>query len=224
MMLIVGLTGSIGAGKSTAAGLFRLCGAWVQDADRVVHRLTGPGGAAIAAIGAAFPGAVAHGAVDRKALGALVFADPAALIRLEAILHPMVGAERDRFLRRAALAGARVAVLEVPLLFETGIDRLCDLTVTMTVHPTIQAGRVLRRGGMTRAKLAGIRARQMPDAAKARRADIVIRSGNGRAAVLRIVRSIVRLAPRPAGRRRRWPPGPLPRFDRPRKGRSPRHA
>lgn len=214
MMLIVGLTGSIGAGKSTAAKLFRLSGAWVQDADRVVHRLTGKGGAAVATIDAAFPGAVRDGAVDRAALGAAVFGDPAALSRLEAILHPLVGRERDRFLRRAALAGARVAVLDVPLLFEAGIDRLCDLSVLVTVHPTIQAQRVLRRPGMTRAKLAGIRARQMPDAAKRRLADIVLRSGNGRAPVLRRVRSIVRLAAPIKGRRRRWPPGPLPRFDR----------
>ena len=211
-MLIIGLTGSIAAGKSTAAAGFRRLGVPVQDADAVVHRLTGPGGAAVAPIDAAFPGVVRDGAVDRAALGAIVFADRAALTRLEQILHPMVAAERGLFLRRAALSGARLVVLDVPLLFEAGVDRECDLIVTLTISPPIQAVRVLKRPGMTRARLRAIRARQMPDAEKARRADIVVPTGLGRRPVLAILQALVTLCPRVAGRRRRWPPGPLPRF------------
>ena len=213
-MLIVGLTGSIASGKSTAAAGFRRLGIPVQDSDAVVHRLTGPGGVAVPAIEAEFSGVTRDGAVDRAKLGAIVFADRAALTRLERILHPMVAAERARFLRRAALTGARLAVLDVPLLFEAGVDRECDLIVTLIVSPPIQAARVLKRPGMTRDRLRSIRARQMPDAEKARRADIAVPTGLGRRPVLAILHRVVTLCPRVAGRRRRWPPGPLPRFDR----------
>lgn len=213
-MLIVGLTGSIASGKSTAASGFRRMGIPVQDADAVVHALTGQAGAAVSAIEAEFPGVTQGGAVDRAKLGAIVFADRAALTRLESILHPMVAAARARFLRRAALGGARLVVLDVPLLFEAGVDRECDLIVTLTVSPPIQAVRVLKRPGMTRERLRAIRARQMPDAEKRRRADIAVPTGLGRRPVLAILRALVTLCPRVPGRRRRWPPGPLPRFAR----------
>lgn len=214
-MLILGLTGSIASGKSSASTQLRRLGVPVHDADAAVHALTTKGGKAIAAINAAFPGVISpDGVLDRGRLGAIVFADPAALKRLEAILHPLVIQARDRFLRRWARAGAALVVLDIPLLFEVGMDRACDLTVTLTVPPRVQEARVLRRPGMTRAKLAGIRARQLPDREKARLADFAIPSGAGKRLVLQALRSIVRLKPVRPGRKRRWPPGALPRYDR----------
>ncbi|MCR9219467.1 MAG: dephospho-CoA kinase [Alphaproteobacteria bacterium] len=209
-MIILGLTGSIGMGKSTAAAMLRRLGCRVDDADRAVHRLMGPNGRALPAIEAAFPGVVGLGGVDRQALGARVFGDPAALKRLEAILHPMVTQARDRFLKRCARDRVRYAVLDVPLLFETGLDRRCDLTILVTAPPVVQAHRVLRRPGMTAAKLADIRARQMPEAEKRRRADIVIQTGRGRGPVLQALRRALKLARTKGGRH--WPPRPVPRF------------
>lgn len=214
-MLILGLTGSIASGKSSATAQLRRLGVRVHDADAVVHGLTAKGGKAIPAIAAAFPGVVsAAGVLDRQKLGATVFADRQALKRLEAILHPLVVQARERFLRRWARAGAALVALDIPLLFEVGMDRVCDITVTLTVPQRVQEARVLRRPGMTREKLAGIRARQMPDRTKARLADFAIPTGGGKRAVLQALRSIVRLKPVRAGRKRRWPPCPLPRYDR----------
>ena len=214
-MLILGLTGSIASGKSTASAALRRMHVPIHDSDKAVHDLMQAGGRAIPAIRAAFPSVIdAAGAVDRRKLGALVFADPSALKRLEAILHPLVARARDEFLRSQARRGAKLVVLDVPLLFEIGLDHICDLSVTLVVPPRVQEARVLRRSGMTRAKLAGIRARQMPDHEKARRADIAIPTGNGKRPVLRALQSIVRLRPILPGRKRRWPPGPLPRFSR----------
>jgi len=218
-MLILGLTGSIASGKSSAAAQLRRLGVPVHDADAAVHALTARGGKAIPAIDAAFPGVISpDGVLDRGRLGAIVFADQAALKRLEAILHPLVIQARDRFLRRWARAGAALVALDIPLLFEVDMDKSCDLTVTLTVPTRVQEARVLRRPGMTRARLAGIRARQLPDREKARLADIAIPSGAGKRPVLQALRSIVRLKPVRPGRKRRWPPGPLPRYDsKPRK-------
>jgi dephospho-CoA kinase len=179
-MVILGLTGSIGMGKSTAAAMLRRLGVPVCDSDALVHRLTGPGGAAVAAVERAFPGATSGGAVDRKALGARVFADPAALKRLEAILHPMVRAAQYRFLRFAAARRARVVVLDVPLLYESGTDVICDAVVTLTCPRFLQEQRVLARPGMSRARLAGVLARLLPDKATRRRADFVVQTGLGR--------------------------------------------
>jgi dephospho-CoA kinase len=192
-MIVIGLTGSIGMGKSTAAAMFRRLGCPVHDADATVHRLTGPGGAAVAAIEAAFPGVTANGAVDRAKLGPQVFGDPAALKRLEAILHPLVAAKRDQFLKSNALQHRRVVVLDVPLLFETGGERYCDLTVVVTAPAIIQAQRVLARPGMTPEKLRDIRARQMPEAEKRRRADILVWTSLGKAPVLRQLANILTL-------------------------------
>ena len=152
-MIILGLTGSIGMGKSTAAAMLRRLGVPVHDSDAAVHRLIGPGGRAVAAVGAAFPGVVVDGAVDRPALGAKVFGDPVALKKLESILHPMVGEEKGCFLRREASRRTKVVALDVPLLFETGGDRGCDATILITAPPFIQAARVLRRPGMTKERL-----------------------------------------------------------------------
>jgi dephospho-CoA kinase len=192
-MIVLGLTGSIGMGKSTASAMLRRLRCPVHDADAAVHALTGSGGAAVAEIEAAFPGATRDGAVDRAALGPKVFGDPDALKRLEAILHPKVAAARDRFLKSWRGRGARVVALDVPLLLETGGDRYCDLVMVVTAPPAIQAQRVLARPGMTTEKLRDIRARQMPEAEKRRRADVVIWTSLGRAPVLRSLSNILTL-------------------------------
>ncbi|BAI70642.1 dephospho-CoA kinase [Azospirillum sp. B510] len=203
-MVVLGLTGSIGMGKSTAAGMLRAMGAPVCDSDAVVHRLLGRGGGAVPAIAAAFPGVVVDGAVSRPALGAAVFRDPDALKRLEAILHPMVQAAQRGFLARAARRGARIAVLDIPLLFETGAERRVDATIVVSAPFAVQRARVLARPGMTAEKFAGILARQMPDAEKRRRADHVVPTGAGRLVTRRALQGIVRdVVRRPA---RQWPP------------------
>ncbi len=203
-MLIVGLTGSIGMGKSTAGAMLRGMGIPVYDADAAVHGLLARGGAAVAQIEAAFPGAVADGAVDRQALGRVVFGDAAALARLEAITHPLVRRRQREFLRRAALRREAMAILDIPLLFETGGDRYCDATILLTAPRFLQRQRVLSRPGMTPEKLAGIRARQMPEAAKRRAAEFIVMTGLDKGRTLRALRRIVTLlADRPA---RHWPP------------------
>ncbi len=196
-MIVLGLTGSIGMGKSTAATMLRRLGLPVHDADAAVHRLTGHGGAAVAEIAAAFPAAVKAGAVDRQALAKLVFDDPAALQRLEAILHPKVRASARRFLEIQARRRSPIVVLDIPLLFETGGERLCDAVIVVTAPPFVQAARVLARPGMTPARLEAIRARQMPEVEKRRRADFVIHTGRAKGETLRSLARIVRLLLRP---------------------------
>ena len=206
-MVILGLTGSIGMGKSVAAGMFARAGALVFDADAEVHRLIGPGGRVVAAVEAAFPGATrdAPGGpkVDRAALGTRVFGDSAATRRLEAILHPLVGEARSRFLRNAARRRARLVVLDIPLLFETGGERRCDAVAVVWAPRFLQARRVLGRPGMTLERLAAIRAQQMPDREKRRRADFEVPTGLGRAFTLRRVRRIVTMLGERRGRK--WP-------------------
>ena len=206
-MVILGLTGSIGMGKTVAAGMFRRFGIPVHDADAAVHRLLGRKGGAVAAVAAAFPGVLAGDAIDRAALGRRVFDDPAALGRLEGLLHPAVRRDQAAFLGRQARRGCKLAVLDVPLLFETGADAGCDAVAVVSAPPFVQEARVLARPGMTRRRLAAIRAHQMPDAEKRRRADFVIPSGLGRRQTLRAVAGIV--ADMQTRRPRRWPwPGP----------------
>ena len=178
-MIVLGLTGSIGMGKSTTAGLFREAGAPVQDADQVVADLYARGGAAVGPVGAAFPGVVTDGAVDRGRLSDSVLGDPQALARLEAIVHPLVADARAAFLTEAKAAGAPAAVLDVPLLFEAGIADHVDAVVVVSAPEAVQRDRVLSRPGMTEQKFAAILARQMPDAQKRARADFVIDTGNG---------------------------------------------
>lgn len=202
-MFVLGLTGSIGMGKSTAARMLAAMGAPVCDSDAVVHGLLAKGGRAVPAIGAAFPGAVVDGAVSRPALGAAVFRDPEALKRLEAILHPMVQAAQRAFLARAARRGAKVAVLDIPLLFETHGERRVDATVVVSAPFVVQKARVLARPGMTAEKFAGILARQTPDAEKRRRADYVVPTGSGRLVTRRALACIVRDVRRRRGRH--WP-------------------
>jgi dephospho-CoA kinase len=193
VMVILGLTGSIAMGKTTAAGMLRYLGLPVHDSDAAVHRLLGRGGRAVAPIAKAFPGTVKDGAVDRKALGERVFSDPEALKRLEAIVHPLVREVQTKFLKRAAARRREIVVLDVPLLFETGGDKLCDATIVVSAPAFLQRARVLARGGMTREKLDSVLARQMSDAEKRRRADFVVPSGLGRAVTLRRLKDIVTL-------------------------------
>lgn len=203
-MIVLGLTGSIGMGKTTAARMLKRLGVPVHDSDATVHRLLGRGGAAVPLIESEFPGTVRDGAVDRQALGAVVFRDAPALRRLEGILHPLVQRSQRGFLARCAARRDPVAVLDIPLLFETGGERRVDAVVCVTAPPAIQRARVLARPGMTAEKLAGILRRQMPDREKRRRADFVVETGLGRTRTLRALARIVRLV---TGRRSRvWPP------------------
>ena len=203
-MVILGLTGSIAMGKSTAAAAFRRLRVPVHDSDAEIHKLLGPRGAAVAAVEAAFPGVVKGGAVDRQALGARVFGDPAALSRLEAILHPLVGRARERFLRTNTARGRRVVVFDIPRLYEVGADKLCDAVVVVSAPRFLQRLRVLRRPGMSEERLAAILARQMPDGEKRRRADFVVPTGLGRAESLRHIRIVVKVAYMMSGCH--WPP------------------
>ena len=177
-MIVLGLTGSIGMGKSTTAAMFEALGVPVYDADAAVHALYAAGGGAAAAVAAAFPGVTGpDGGVDRAALGARVVGDPEALRRLEAVVHPLVGAHRAAFF--AEVADAEVAVVDTPLLFETGGERSVDAVAVVSAPADVQRARVLARPGMTAAKLAAILARQTPDADKRARADFVIDTGRG---------------------------------------------
>jgi dephospho-CoA kinase len=177
-MNLLGLTGSIGMGKSTVAAMFRAAGVPVFDADAAVHRLQGPSGALLPAIEAAFPGTTGPQGVDRAALGRAVFGDLAALRRLEVIVHPAVAHARQEFLRR--YRAHRIVVDDVPLLFETGGARRVDAVVVVSAPVWMQRRRVLARPGMSQARLTAILARQMPDIEKRRRADFVIATGRTR--------------------------------------------
>lgn len=192
-MIVLGLTGSIGMGKSTAAAAFRRLGVPVFDADRAVRRVLEKGGAVVEAIAGAFPGVVKAGAVDRAALAKRVFEDEAARRTLETIVHPLVRAQEQRFVARARIERRNIVVLDIPLLFETGADRLCDATVVVTAPRFIQAQRVLSRPGMTKAMFARIVASQMPDIEKRRRADFSAATGLGQRTTLKALRRIVRL-------------------------------
>jgi dephospho-CoA kinase len=171
-MLVLGLTGSIGMGKSTTARFFAEEGVPVLDADAVVHALYD--GEAVAAIEAAFPGTSKDGRIDREELSRLVVGDPAALKRLESIVHPLVRAAQARFLADAERSGAPVAVLDVPLLFETGGDQLVDAVVVVSAPADVQRARTLDRAGMTAEKFDTLMQKQMPDAEKRRRADFIV--------------------------------------------------
>ncbi len=176
-MFVLGLTGSIGMGKSTTAKFFAAEGVPVQDADAVVHRLYE--GEATPLIEAAFPGTTKDGKVDRVALGQRVLGDAAAIEKLEAIVHPLVAKARDRFLAEAERAGAAVAVLDIPLLFETGGDARCDAVAVVSAPTDTQRRRAFERAGMTEQKLAAIMAKQIPDEEKRRRADFVVDTSQG---------------------------------------------
>jgi dephospho-CoA kinase len=198
-MIILGLTGSIGMGKSTTAKLFAEAGVPVYDADASVHRLYE--GEAAPAIEAAFPGTTADGKVDRNKLSAQVVHDPAAMKQLERIVHPMLGASRQKFLLDAEQSGAPVAVFDIPLLFETGGEKRVDAVVVVTTTPEIQRQRILARDNMTHEKLDAILARQLPDAEKRARADFVVDTSDGLEPVRARIRDILRQAGKMARRR-----------------------
>jgi dephospho-CoA kinase len=178
-MITIGLTGSIGMGKSTTAAMFAEEGAPVYDADAEVRRLQAPGGAAVPAIAAAFPGAVKDGVIDRTELGKLVFGHPEELKRLNAIIYPMLGAGRAAFFERAERDRADAVVLDIPMLFETGGEGRMDVVVVVTAPEPVQRERVLAREGYDAARLDAILAGQMHDMEKRARAHFVIDTGQG---------------------------------------------
>ncbi|TJV03347.1 MAG: dephospho-CoA kinase [Mesorhizobium sp.] len=188
-MIVLGLTGSIGMGKSTTARMFAEAGVPVHDSDEAVHRLYA--GKAAPLVEAAFPGTTAAGVVDRAKLGARVLGDAAALKKLEAIIHPLVRADADAFLAKHRTAGESIAVLDIPLLFETGGRNRVDKVVVVTAPPEVQRQRVLARPGMTEEKLATILAKQVPDAEKRRLADFIIDTGEGMDAARAAVGAII---------------------------------
>lgn len=188
-MRILGLTGSIGMGKSTTAKLFAEAGVPVYDADATVHKVYE--GEAAAAIEAAFPGTTVNGRVDRTLLSPKVVHDPDAMKRLESIVHPMLRAHHQKFLDDAERSGAPIAVVDVPLLFETGGDRRVDAVVVVTTSPEVQRERILARDGMTAEKLEAILARQLPDADKRRRADFIVDTSHGLDPVRARIREIL---------------------------------
>jgi dephospho-CoA kinase len=188
-MIILGLTGSIGMGKSTTAKLFQEAGVPVYDADAAVHKIYE--GEAAPAIEAAFPGTTVDGKVDRNKLSAKVVHNPAAMKRLEEIVHPMLGASRQKFLHDAEQSGAPVAVVDIPLLFETGGEKRVDAVVVVTTTPEIQRQRILERDNMTGEKLDALLARQLPDAEKRKRADFVVDTSHGLDPVRARIRDIL---------------------------------
>ena len=208
-MIVLGLTGSIGMGKSETAKMFCREGVPVFDADASVHALLAKGGKAAGPVGRVFPDVIVDGAVDRKALGAKVFDDTAALRMLESIVHPLVGGERQRFLRRATVQGRPMVVLDIPLLFESGGDGSVDVSIVVSAPIFLQTQRVLARPGMDEKRLEDIRAKQVPDAEKRKRADFIVQSGIGRGPALRAVRRIIKMVRARSGKV--WPKRPLRR-------------
>jgi dephospho-CoA kinase len=191
-MIIIGLTGSIGMGKTTVARQFARMGAAVCDSDGIVHRLLGPKGRAVEKVAMLFPATRKGNAIDRVQLGREVFGNGQKLKMLEAIVHPLVREEQQRFIRIARLRGKRVVILDIPLLFETGAEQRCDYTVVVIAPAFLQQQRVLKRPHMSIEKLARIRARQMPDYEKRNHADFVIPTGLGKYASRKKVADILR--------------------------------
>ena len=203
-MIVLGLTGSIGMGKSTAAAALARMGVPLHDADAVVHRLLASDRELIDAVRRAFPGVYRGGCIDRQRLAKKVFGEPAALSRLEAMVHPRVRRAERRFLERQARRRARIVVLDIPLLFETDAQARCDAVIVVTAPAWLQAQRVLRRPGFTADRLQSILERQVPDREKRRRADFVVQTGLGKGFSLRALQRAVRKS---LGRKPRcWPP------------------
>ncbi|MDX8531987.1 dephospho-CoA kinase [Mesorhizobium sp. VK25A] len=188
-MIVLGLTGSIGMGKSATAKMFAEAGVPVHDSDETVHRLYS--GKAAPLVEAAFPGTTQAGVVDRVKLAGKVLGDPAALKKLEAVIHPLVRADADAFLAKHRAAGAPLAVLDIPLLFETGGRNRVDKVVVVTASPEIQRERVLARPGMSEEKFLSILAKQVPDAEKRRKADFIIDTGHGFDAARKAVEAVI---------------------------------
>ncbi len=206
-MIILGLTGSIGMGKTVAARTFRSFMVPVHDADQTVHELMAPGGRAFAEIADWFPGVVEDGKINRKRLGDIVFRDTEDLRRLESITHPLVRQHKQQFLAVAARRQCRLVVLDVPLLFETGGDQHCDGVVTVTAPYFVQRARVLSRPGMTEEKFAAILEKQIPDRQKRRLSDFIVQTGNRRLESLCAIRKII--SDTRNWRGGHWPPAPI---------------
>jgi len=206
-MIILGLTGSVGMGKTAAARTFRNLLVPVHDADQTVHDLMAPGGEAFHQVAEQFGEAIENGRINRKRLGDVVFRDGDRLKQLESILHPLVGKKKHWFLSVSARRQHPLVVLDVPLLFETGGQSRCDGVVTVSAPWFVQSARVLARPGMTVEKFAAILAKQLPDEEKRRRSDFVVQTGNGRLESLRAIRKIINETR--TWRGRHWPPGPL---------------
>lgn len=202
-MIVIGLTGSIGMGKSATLALFADEGCAVWDADAAVHRLYAPGGAAVEPVEALFPGSARQGGIDRTVLAARLAEDPGGFARLEAVVHPLVREDRDAFLHQARAAGFAVAVVDVPLLFETGAEGQVDCVVVVSAAPDVQRRRVLDRPGMTPERFEAIMARQTPDAEKRARADFVIRTDRGFETARAEVRAVLDVLSTPDWRRGR---------------------
>lgn len=210
-MIVLGLTGSIGMGKSTAAAMLRHLGLPLYDADAEVHRLLAPGGRAVRPVEALFPGVRnAEGGINRQALGQRVFGNPAALRRLEAILHPMVRDAEKRIVSLACAHRQPIVVLDIPLLFETRSDRRCDFTLAVSAPPRVQRGRVMRRPGMTAERFNAILRAQIPDREKRRRVDFVVTTAMGKGVTYRALKHIVsmlRNGEKPLRAKRKTPGG-----------------
>ena len=188
-MIVLGLTGSIGMGKSTTAKLFVEAGVPVYDADATVHKIYE--GEAVAAVEAVFPVTTSNGKVDRQKLSAIVIKDPIAMKRLEQLVHPMLRAHQEKFLRDAERDGSAVAVLDIPLLFESGGDKRVDAVIVVTTSPEVQRARILERDNMTPEKLDVVLSRQMPDAEKRMRADFIVDTSHGLDPVRTRIREII---------------------------------
>lgn len=211
-MVILGLTGSIGMGKTTAAKAFKALGVPVHDSDKAVHQLMAPGGAAYAAVLEQFPGVEKNGVIDRQALGTIVYSDDSKLKQLENILHPLVRQEKQAFLAAAARRGEKLVVLDIPLLLETGGDESCDGVVVVSAPARIQRYRVMGRPGMTEDKFSTILGHQMDDAEKRQRADFIVQTGLDKSHGLRQVADIVKVTS--SWRGRHWPPAKNPGYGR----------
>ena len=203
-MIILGLTGSIGMGKTTAAKAFRSLGVCVHDADLAVHNLMVPGGLAVDKVLNVFPDVAMNGGIDRQALGAIVFADDSKLQKLESILHPLVRRKESAFLAAAARRRERLVVLDIPLLLETGGDARCDGVVVVSAPATIQKSRVMQRPGMTADRMRAIMDLQIDDDYKCHMADFVVHTGLGRSHSLRDIANIVTVTK--SWSPRHWPP------------------
>lgn len=190
-MIVLGLTGSIGMGKTTTARLFEAEGVPVYDADAAVHAIYAPGGAAVGPVGQAFPGAVENGAVNREKLSRLVVQDAEAMKRLESIVHPLVRGAQMHFLQTHREKGTPIVVLDIPLLLEGGGEKYVDAVVVVSAPAAMQRERVLERAGMTEEKFAAILAKQMPDAEKRAKADFIINTGLGLEEARRQVRAVL---------------------------------
>ncbi len=200
--VIIGLTGSIGMGKSETARMFRAFGVPVFDADAAVHALQAKGGLAVGPVEDAFPGTVVSGAVNRQLLGKRVLGDPAAMRQLEQIIHPLVHAEEKKFLARAMARRKPVVVLDIPLLLETGGESRVDHVVVVSAPPVVQRGRVLQRPGMEEGKFRSILEKQMPDKLKRRKADFIVETGLGKRFARKQVQAIIKSVQRSSGVKR----------------------